>query len=211
MGITGIILAGGKSSRMGTNKALLPVGQDVNIQNIIRKLHNVTDDVLIVTNTKEEYGFLNCPMVSDNVPGKGPLAGLEAGLSASKHNINAVVACDMPFVSPALLQYMLEACEGFDAVVPRIDGRVHPLFAVYRKTVLPVVRQCLKQDQLRIMHLLSLLCVRYIEEEDIKQVNEDTVLALFNMNHPEDYEKAKNIAAACEGNVNKFLRFRKTY
>lgn len=194
MSVMGIVLAGGKSSRMGTNKALLEVGGKRNIERAVKVLHQAADDVLIVTNTKEEYEFLGCPMVSDRVQGKGPLAGLEAGLAVSRFDTTIVAACDMPFLSQHLLQYMLKQAPGFDAVVPLIEGKLHPLLAVYKKSALPTIQQCLQQDQLRMVHVLSLLRVKYIEEKEIqKAVGKDMSAAFFNMNRPEDYETAKDI------------------
>ena len=97
-----IILSGGKSSRMGTNKALLPFKEKTNIERIRDELRSLFDDIILVTNDPESYEFLKIKTVSDKYPGKGPLAGVHAGLMASNYEENIVVACDMPFVSADL-------------------------------------------------------------------------------------------------------------
>ncbi len=190
-----IILAGGKSSRMGQNKALLPINGLANIERIKKQLTTTFEEVILVTNDEAKYQFLNVPTVSDKVKNKGPLAGIQAGLMASSYDVNVFVACDMPFISVDLAQVLVEQSEGFDAVVPVINGEQHPLFAVYKKSVLAEVENCLRTNQLRIKNLLERLNVNYVTEEHLLIKEIDNIQQVFyNMNHPSEYEEAKKLA-----------------
>lgn len=191
MKTTGILLAGGKSSRMGTNKALLELNGRRVIEGIADKLCNITDELIVVTNTFADYEFLQLPMVEDNWKGMGPLAGIEAGLAASNTEHNLIVACDMPFISVGLGHYLLTCLDECQAAVPVIEGTRHPLFAAYRREVLQKARKSLERNELRIGHLL--------ENVDVKVITEDVLASLgipneeqyfFNMNNPEHYQKA---------------------
>ncbi|MCT8137228.1 molybdenum cofactor guanylyltransferase [Anaerobacillus sp. CMMVII] len=189
-----IILAGGKSSRMGQNKALLPLDGVSTIEKIKNSIADLFEDILIVANDEAAYQFLNLPIVKDKVRDKGPLAGIHAGLLAAKRETNLIIACDMPFISPYIAKHLVDHSEGFDAVVPVIAGKQHPLFAVYNKSVLPTLENCLETEQLRMKHLLDRIHVNYSSEEDL-QIKEIANLeqVFYNMNHPSEYEEAKNM------------------
>lgn len=187
-----IILSGGKSRRMGTNKALLPISEKPSIEGIKEELDNLVDNIILVTNQPEDYPFLCLKKVNDHYPGKGPLAGIHAGLIASDHEINLIVACDMPFASAQLGAILIENIKEYDAVVPIIDGKMHPLFAVYRKKILKEIESCLDNDHLRMIHLLDKINVLYLTEHDLQAFNDESLAQIFfNMNHPEEYEEAK--------------------
>lgn len=193
MKTSAIILAGGKSSRMGTNKALLPMDGKTNIELIKDQLTPFFSDIIVVTNDFEAYEFLKVPMVKDEYIGKGPLAGIHTGLKNSKTETNFFVACDMPFVSGELAKHLIELCDHYEGVVPRINGTLHPLFSVFRKSVLPKVEQCLQEDRLRIRDLLEELQVLYVNEGELEGVMVGNIEKVFyNMNYPLDYEKARN-------------------
>lgn len=192
MKASGIILAGGQSSRMGQNKALLKLDGKTTIERINNTLQPVFSDRILVANHSNEYKFLNIPIVSDVYPGKGPLAGIHAGLMASPNLINFFVACDMPFISVSLAQYLVEACEDYDAVVPSINGKLHPLFSVFKKNVLPKVEYCLQDDKLRMKDLLDDLKVRIVDENELSNnfpYNLERVF--YNMNYPSEYKEAQ--------------------
>ena len=129
-GITGVILAGGASSRMGSNKALLPYRGGRFIEAIHRKLAGLFDEVLVVTNTPDQYAFLPCRKVADEFEGMGALAGIHAGLRHSASGI-FVVACDMPYLNSDLILHLVSRAPGFDAVIPRTDAGYEPLHAIY--------------------------------------------------------------------------------
>lgn len=194
-----IILSGGKSSRMGTNKALLKFHEKTNIERIKDELKHVFDDIILVTNDPETYQFLNIKTVTDQYPDSGPLAGIHAGLEASDYEENFVVACDMPFVSAELASSLVKALKHHDAVVPVSDGRQHPLFAAYQKRVARDAKACIEEGTLRLKHMLENLNVRYLAEEDLRLYCEGSLeRVFFNMNRPEEYEDAKKWAESGE-------------
>lgn len=192
-----IILAGGKSSRMKTNKALLKFDEKTNIERMKDELKQVFDDIILVTNDPETYQFLNIKTVTDHFPGSGPLAGIHAGLEASDYEENLVVACDMPFVSAELAANLVKALKHHDAVVPVIGGRQHPLFAAYQKRISREAKERIESGELRMKHLLDALNVRYLSEDDLQLYCDGNLERIFfNMNHPEEYEEAIKWAGA---------------
>ncbi|UCZ52389.1 molybdenum cofactor guanylyltransferase [Bacillus shivajii] len=191
--ITGVILAGGKSSRMGKNKALLPVNGMTNIERMKNELEQLTTDVVIAANDKETYQFLNKKIISDVYAGKGPLAGIHGSLAESKTKWNLFIACDMPFFSTDIASYLIEKTRNskLDGIVPMIDGRIHPLYAVYKTESVTLFEDCLKKDQLRIRDALSQLKVEYVTKEELVDTGinaEEIEKAFYNMNHPEEYD-----------------------
>jgi molybdopterin-guanine dinucleotide biosynthesis protein A len=138
-GVTGVILAGGRSSRMGSNKALLPFRGGRFIEAIHRQLRTLFAEVLLVTNTPEQYGFLDCPMVLDLHPGMGALAGLQAGLLHSGTPHIFAVACDMPYLDDTLIRTLSERRHRADVVIPEGPHGPEPLHAVYGRTCLPAM------------------------------------------------------------------------
>jgi molybdenum cofactor guanylyltransferase len=176
---------------MGQNKALMKMGGVTVIERITNELDKIVDDLLIVTNSFHEYDFLKIQMVEDEQKGKGPLAGIHAGLKASLSEQNMIVACDMPFISTSMGRFLLAELRDYQVAIPKLDGRIHPLFGAYRKDALPIVSQCLVKNELRIQSLLHHLQVEMITEEMLLkegiQVKES---AVFNMNNQIDYEKA---------------------
>jgi molybdenum cofactor guanylyltransferase len=192
-----IILSGGKSSRMGTNKALLKINEKTNIERIADTLKVSFNDIILVTNQPEDYQFLGLKMVSDHYPGHGPLAGVHAGLLASASDTNFVVACDMPFVSVELAEVLVKKCGDYDAVIPVINGVQHPLFSVFHKRVNGAVAHSIEMGKLRMKHLLDTLNVLYVTEKDLQECGSmDLDRVFFNMNHPNEYEDAKRWAEA---------------
>lgn len=167
-----------------------------NIAKIASELEKVTNDILIVTNTPEEYRFLGYPMTPDRYPGLGPLAGIHAGLSSSKTEMNMVIACDMPFVHAGIATEMILAAEGYDAVVPEIEGRLQPLFAVYTKSCLAELTSCLDNQVLKVRGFLEAIAVKIMKEKDFQLYKEHSQLfasLFFNMNKPEDYRQARQL------------------
>jgi len=121
-GISGAVLVGGKSRRMGRDKALLAVGGQPLLQRVVEALREVTDELLLVGVGAERYAWLGGRAVDDLVPGGGPFAGVYTALSVARHSHCLVVACDMPFLNTDLLRYMRQQAMGWDAVVPRLRG-----------------------------------------------------------------------------------------
>lgn len=192
-----IILSGGKSSRMGTNKALLKINEQTNIERIRDKLKKHFDDIILVTNDSEAYEFLELTTTADYYPGMGPLAGLHAGLQASPCDVNVIVACDMPFVSGEFAELLAGKCYDYDAVIPVINGKPHPLFAAFKKKAAAEAAICIEAGTLRMKHLLDRLNVLYLTERELELgglSGVDIERVFFNMNRPDEYENAKKWA-----------------
>ncbi|WP_428910155.1 molybdenum cofactor guanylyltransferase [Niallia sp. Krafla_26] len=191
MKTTGIILAGGKSSRMGTNKALLTIEGKTVIERIVGQVEQIVDQCIIVTNHFQDYKFLQLPMVEDKWKDMGPLAGIEAGLTSSQTENNLIVACDMPFISIDTGKYLLTLLEYYQAVVPEVNGQLHPLFAAYRKSIVPAVTTSLTENNLRIRQLLHTIHVKIVKNQDLDSQGISTDdQYYFNMNHPTEYHRA---------------------
>lgn len=190
-----IILSGGKSSRMGTNKALLKINEKTNIERIADTLRLLFDELILVTNDPETYKFLEVKIVNDHYPGMGPLAGVHAGLIASNYDLNFVVACDMPFVSGELAEALVNNGAHYDAVIPVLNGRQQPLFSVFQKRTADQIGECINNERLRMKHLLDDLHVLYMTEQELQAYSSvDLDRVFFNMNHPNEYEEAKKWA-----------------
>ncbi|WP_280770009.1 molybdenum cofactor guanylyltransferase [Salipaludibacillus daqingensis] len=198
MELTGILLAGGKSSRMGTNKAFLVIEGERNIVRLKRKIERITKVLLLVTNDPQNFSFLELPMIEDIKKGQGPLAGMEAGLTTSQTDWNLIVACDLPFFDEKVVHVLIEkakAAPEAQAIVPVIDGREHPLYALYHKSALRLVEENLSLGKRRIRDVLSQLRVEAITTDDLlkaKMTDVEIEKAFFNMNHPEDYKWANS-------------------
>jgi molybdopterin-guanine dinucleotide biosynthesis protein A len=183
--VSGIILAGGNSLRLGQEKALIDTGGQLLIERVVHRLGRVVDRIVLVTNDPERYAFLGLPMVGDIYPGIGTLGGLHAGLAAIEAPYGLAVGCDMPFLNPALLRYMISLRVGCDAVMPRVGRYREPLHALYARTCAARFAQAIEAGQRRIMHALNGMRVCYVERDAI--VGYDPQLRSFlNVNEPED-------------------------
>lgn len=192
VGVSGAILAGGRSSRMGENKALLPWEGGTVIASVAARLQSLLDHVLVVAADPSSYQFLGLPSARDQRPGLGPLGGLEAALREAPDPRVFVVACDMPFLNADLIRYMTSLPPA-QAVVPYLGGRPEPLHALYSRDALPLVRALLAQGELRVHVLLERLDVRRVEEDEVRRFA-DPQRAFANMNRPEDYRRARGEA-----------------
>jgi molybdopterin-guanine dinucleotide biosynthesis protein A len=191
-----IILAGGRSTRMGTNKALLrlsPGGHAV-IERLVSQLGEagLAPDLLI-TNTPHEYAFLGLPMVPDDVPGAGPLGGILTALNHSPYERVLVVACDMPMLNPMLLRYMVSLPGDYDALIPcRTDlsgrMRLETLHAIYSRRCIGPISERIRAGELKVATVVEDIRVRYLDEEEMRRY--DPGLQSFrNVNTPEDWEE----------------------
>ncbi|MDH7478960.1 MAG: molybdenum cofactor guanylyltransferase [Syntrophomonadaceae bacterium] len=196
-----IILAGGKNSRMEKNKALLKMGEKTVIERIIDELEPLVERIIVVTNSPEEYSWLGVEVIRDIVPGRGPLSGIHAGLKHSPYRYNLVVACDMPFVSRKLGQLLLRRTEGCQAVVPRINQKPQPLFAVYSRDCIQPIEQMLQKGRLKCTSFYDLVSVVYLDESEIG-TTASLEVAFTNINTPEEFERALAIAKVNEARGN---------
>ncbi len=197
---TSIILCGGKELRFGRSKAAARVGGLTVMERVLDVLGPISGQILLVTapgKTEIETGG-KATVVTDGYAGKGPLAGIHAGLSAANSEVVIAVACDMPFLNAGLLTRMLNMIDGFDAVVPRLSGEmVEPLHAIYSKSCLPEMKAWLERGELSLTRLLRTLHVRYLEREEYLPLD-PRMLSFFNINYPEDFERANRIASASD-------------
>lgn len=195
MKVTSIIVAGGKSTRLGRTKALEIIDGKSLIKRIVERLKPLTSQILIVTSPEQSgLSIVGKPeILVDLFPGKGPLGGLYTGLLASRSPRSVVVACDMPFLNQDLLSYMVQISASFDLVLPRLNNMVEPLHAVYSKDCLGPLEHLLKLGSLSLLELLTLINVRYVEAEEINRFDPEH-LSFFNVNTEDDLDNARKLA-----------------
>nr|WP_281269497.1 molybdenum cofactor guanylyltransferase [Fontibacillus phaseoli] len=203
------MLAGGRSSRMGQNKALLPVGGVPVIERLIRELEEVAAEILIAGGSQPEaYNHLGKDVISDVFPGLGPLAGLHAGLQAASTSWSLTVACDMPFANRDVFQWLAErallaeegqkrdtvsgeAGSALEAVIPIVQGQVQPLLASYRRSVLPGLERELQAGNLKLTRWTEALRAEYVNGFALAAAAGMPQERIpFNMNRPGDYRQA---------------------
>jgi molybdopterin-guanine dinucleotide biosynthesis protein A len=197
--VSGIVLAGGQSSRLGTDKSFVNVNGQSLIEHIVAKLTRLSDDVIIVTNSPDEYDCLGARLVGDIYPGKGALGGIYSGLRAAANAYSLVVACDMPFLDLNLLRYMIILAREHDVVIPRIGGFPEPLHAIYSKNCLEPIDRILARGGLKIIDFFSEVRVRYVEESEV-DIFDPQHISFFNVNTPNDLEEMKKLARKGAGN-----------
>lgn len=190
--VTGIVLAGGLSSRMGRNKAFLKLNSRTVIEQTLERLGKVAQEIIIATNNPEEYNSLGLRVVQDAVPHQGPLGGILAGLKASAQPVNLVVACDMPFLNPELLNFMLGFTNKFDVVVPKSKRGIEPLHAVYSKRCLEPIAESLSSGNWQVVSFFPKVSVKYLQGEILESYDPEG-LSMFNINNWADFEKAKRL------------------
>ena len=188
--ITIAIQAGGRSSRMGRDKALLPLGGKPLIEHVLRRVAGLGDEVLITTNQPDDYAFLGLRMVGDRQPGAGALDGLLTALEAARGDRVLLLACDMPFVSRPLLDHMVGIDSDTEVVIPRRGERLQPLHAIYSASCAAFVREALKAGEKRMISFFPSV-ETYIVEQEILDQYDPKGLSFFNVNTPDDLEQAE--------------------
>ncbi|MFQ6082703.1 MAG: molybdenum cofactor guanylyltransferase [Candidatus Aminicenantia bacterium] len=190
--MTGIILAGGESKRL-KDKAFLKVGQKTIIEELIAKLIQLFEEIIIVVNSSQKFKHLGVRLIKDLIPSKGPLGGLYSGLSVSSNVHNFLIACDMPFINPNLIKYMSQQIEDYDIVVPLTNRGFEALYAFYSINCLEKIKKQIEAGNLKIIDIYPYFKVRYITPREIEKFDPEG-LSFFNMNTEEDLEKARKIA-----------------
>ena len=189
----GIVLCGGKSTRMGVAKATLPFGPETMLQRVVRLLGAMVSPIVAVAAQEQVLPALPAEVIvtRDERDARGPLEGLRAGLKALPPSVEAayVTSCDVPLLVPGFVERMLALLEGHDIAVMEIDGFPHPLSAVYRRAVLPQVESLLAQDRLRPVFLFEAMRTRRVTPAEMREVDPD-LRTLRNLNTREDYEAA---------------------
>lgn len=195
--MTSIVLAGGRSLRLGRSKALQAIQGKSLIQWVVDRLAMLSTEIIIVTARGEAIpcsSAVRIKTVADIYPAKGTLVGIHSGLIASSSSQAIVVGCDMPFLSVSLLEYMTQTLADSDVALPRIGEMVEPLCAVYSKNCLAPIQELLDQNELRISRLFGMVKVRYIDEDDIDSFDPEH-LSFFNVNSQIDLDRARRLAA----------------
>lgn len=185
--VTGVILAGGRSSRFGTNKALSIFRGERLIERLVRSLRSVTGELMIITNSPDEYAFLDLPMVSDLIKDCGPLAGIYTALKTATTPLSLCIACDMPFAQPAFMRYLVTRASEADVVTPVSKQGDEPLCAVYRDTCVPLIETRLQAGQYKITGFYEHARVNRIYPQDTPAYDS---WSLFNVNTREEYTEA---------------------
>src|SRR5256885_7944821 len=195
MRVTGVIQAGGKSTRMGGEpKALLELGGRRIIERVLDAVAPVVDDVLIVTNTPALYGFLGVAMVPDVYPDHGSLGGIFSGLAAAGGDAAFTVACDMPFLSPDVVRLVLARAGDADVVIPCVNGQYETMHALYAKACLAPMEARLRAGQLRIVGFFPDVRVLEIDAAAVARHRAPEV-AFMNVNTPDELAQARALAA----------------
>ena len=198
--VSGVVLAGGMSRRLGRNKALESIGGEPLIARVIGRLSEVAGETVVVVADMDQAARLplpdECKVTEDVYSGKGSLGGIFSGLRQATSPWSMVVACDMPFLNLDLIRYMLSLREGQDVVVPVVQGRPEPTHALYSKSCLPYIDNQLESGDLKIARFYDKVAVRYVSEEETGRFDPDH-LSFFNVNTQEDLDRS--LALVAEG------------
>jgi molybdopterin-guanine dinucleotide biosynthesis protein A len=188
--ISAILLAGGQSSRMGPDKALLHWHGRTLIEHLVAQMKELSDDVLVITGLEIRYDdLLDVPIFADEIKDCGPMGGLYTGLKRARYDYSLAVACDMPLVSRALMELLSHEIDGKAwAIVPEVQGHRVPTLAIYHKKCLPVIESFLAEGRTSLQALLETVPVKVMPESRLRKV--DATLQCFtNLNRPEDLTK----------------------
>lgn len=205
----GIILAGGQSRRMGRDKALLNIGGKTVIERVKAAVQPCVSQLCLASAPDQRYEFLHLPLAPDEFPGQGPLSGLYAGMNAMDAQWYVLSACDLPFASTSLLEYLLDQAYDYDfwrediplakVIVPTYDQRMHPLYGVYHHSLRASLAESLQQGQRKVMdwvdqhNLLEVPLEGVLKRQPPQENNDLTEWCLHNMNDPEAYEQARHL------------------
>jgi len=197
----GIILCGGKSTRMGSPKALLAFGAETMLQRVVRLLSTVVSPIVVVAAPEQVLPDLPADVIvtRDEQEGRGPLEGLRAGLKALPGSVDVayVTSCDVPLLVPGFVRHMIDLLTDHDIAVMEIDGFPHPLSAVYRRDTLPHVEALLAHDRLRPVFLFEAVRTRRVQPSEMTSADPD-LLTLRNLNTREDYLAALSSAGLAD-------------
>ena len=189
--INGVILAGGKSSRMGTNKSLLKIGNQTIIERISDLMKSIFSEVIIITNSPDEYKLLNIPIFEDIYKWKGPLAGIHSALVHSKTEKIFVLSCDVPLMSKEMIEYIIEYKSDKPIIFCEAAGYHQPLVGVYSKVILEEVEKFISSTGVNdksFHHFLKNVDAEVIHPEKLHFYKDEL---FFNVNNPDDYSMIK--------------------
>ena len=183
--VTGIILSGGKSTRMGENKAFIELEGVPIVRRIYTLFKELFQEVIIVTNQQELFKNFDSKIYSDLIPNQGALGGLYTGLFFSTFQYSFCVACDMPFIKKALVQYIINHIEGEDVIVPRTEDGLQPLHAIYSKNCLDPIKIIMEQGKYKIIDFYNQVNVKIVEEKEFT-VLDPLRESFINVNTPDE-------------------------
>jgi molybdopterin-guanine dinucleotide biosynthesis protein A len=196
MKITGVILAGGMSRRLGQNKVILPIDGEPMINRVHRRVSKIADHTIVIVNNLKRVDEIELPeqvkIITDIHPNTATLGGIFTGLSKSDTEWNIVVACDMPFLNVRLFKKMLALRHEYDAVIPITNGYPEPTHALYSKACLPAIERKLLEKDFKISKFLDEVRVNFLTENQIAQIDPET-LSFFNVNTQDDLSKAVSL------------------
>lgn len=191
--LTVALLAGGKSSRMGTDKAFVRVLGRPLIEDILAQVDGLGAETLIVTNRPDDYGYLGLPLFNDVLPNKGALGGIYTALHSATQPHVLCLACDMPFVVRPLLEYFISLIPEGDVVMPRLGAESEPFRALYSRACLAPIRAALEAGKMRVISFFPEVRVRYVDEPEIDRFD-PAHRSFFNINTPDDLTQARRLA-----------------
>ena len=187
-----IILAGGKSRRMGRDKLALSLDGRTILESAIKRFTKEFEDVWLSVADVAKYPDIALRRIVDILPGAGPLSGLHAALTTLPGDGAFLVAADLPYSSPLAAKRLIELCGNNDACVIRLpDGRLEPLFGYYRKTLLPLCEKAIESGDNRLTEILHNAETLFVDPHELGELWDENLI--ININFPEDYEKLKNI------------------
>lgn len=191
--VTGVILAGGASSRFGSNKALASFDSLPLIQHVAQPLEKLFPEHLVVTNTPASYEFLGWPMVGDIYPSCGPLGGIHAALKTINTPKAFIVGCDMPLLNTVLISHLCNLPGDWEAALPWLQAGPEPLYAVYARQCLPHIEQSLQDREFKIGLLLRKLKLHKVSEDEILELIGD-LSTFHNINFNQDLSLLEHVA-----------------
>ncbi len=193
--LTLAIIAGGKSSRMGTDKALVQLGARPLIEDLLAQVTGLGAETIIITNRPADYAYLGLPLFADVIPEVGALGGLYTALHHSTQPQTLCLACDMPFIARPLLDYLIDLSPHTDVVIPRLKGEAEPFRGIYaRAACLTPIRAAIESGRRRVISFFPEVRVRFVDEPEIDRFDPHH-RSFFNINTPADLEQARFLAA----------------
>ena len=193
--VTGIILTGGESRRMGFDKGSIELAGSHLLEKTVELFKRLFPDVIVVSKEVGRFGDLGCREVKDILPAMGAMVGIVTGLKAAETDYIFTAACDMPFLNEKVISLIIDKGAGFDIAIPEVGGRSHPLHALYSKSCYNGMKACMERGERGLNRFIKSLperSVRAVTEDEIREVDPE-FLSLFNMNTPEELERAEDI------------------
>jgi molybdopterin-guanine dinucleotide biosynthesis protein A len=191
------VLAGGKSSRMGTDKSFVPLLGRPMIEHVLARLADLgQSETILIVNRPDDYAHLGLPMFGDVIPDKGSLGGIYSAIHYSPSDSTLVLACDMPLVNPPLLRYMIalrdEEGGPYDVIVPRVEDHPQGLHAIYSRSCLEPIRECIGADRLKVIGFYDRMRVRYLDVAEYARFDPQG-LSFQNINTPDELRAAQRL------------------